>query len=76
MVNFPPDGAVLRRSGFGVPLKLGAGRLPLTVLVNGTPVIAELHGRDAVLPLDDAGFNRISVVDALGRSDTVEIRLD
>jgi penicillin-binding protein 1C len=76
VVNFPPDGAVLRRSGFGVPLKLGAGRLPLTVLVNGTPVIAQLHGRDAVLPLDDAGFTRISVVDALGRSDSVEIRLD
>lgn len=76
VVTFPPDGAVLRRSGFGVPLKLRAGTLPLTVLVNGAPVIAQLRGRDAVLPLETAGFSRISVVDALGRSASVEIRLD
>jgi penicillin-binding protein 1C len=76
VVTFPPNGAVLRRSGFGVPLKLRAGRLPITVLVNGAPVIAEMHGRDAVLQLEAAGFNRISVVDAQGRSASVEIRLD
>ena len=76
VVTFPPDGAVLRRSGFGVPLKLRAGTLPLTVLVNGAPMITQLNARDAVLPLEDAGFTRISVVDAQGRSTSVEIRLD
>jgi len=76
VVTFPPDGAVLRRSGFGVPLKLRAGTLPLTVLVNGAPLITQLNVRDAVLPLEAAGFSRISVVDAQGRSTSVEIRLD
>ena len=76
VVAFPPDGAVLRRSGFGVPLKLRSGTLPLTVLVDGLPVIANLRARDAVLTLDGAGFTRISVVDARGRSASVQIRLD
>lgn len=76
VVAFPPDGAVLRRSGFGVPLKLKSGTLPLTVLVNGSPVIVQMRGRDAVLSLEATGFTRISVIDARGRSDSVEIRLD
>lgn len=76
VVTFPPDGAVLRRSGFGIPLKLRSGSLPITVLVNGVPMIPQMHGRDAVLPLDALGFNRISVVDAKGHSASVEIRLD
>lgn len=75
-VAFPPDGAVLRRSGFGVPLRLSAGVLPLTILVDGMPLVTQLRGRDVVLPLDEVGFTRISVVDAVGRSDSVEIRLD
>lgn len=74
--TFPPDGAVLKRSGFGVPVKLRAGVLPLTVLVDGLPMMTQLRGRDVVLPLETAGFTRISVVDATGRSDSVEIRLD
>ncbi|KIN74636.1 penicillin-binding protein 1C [Sulfitobacter guttiformis] len=76
VVIFPPDGTVLRRSGFGVPLKLRAGVLPLTVLVDGLPTVTNLRVRDVVLPLSAAGFTRISVVDAQGRSDSVEIRLD
>lgn len=76
VVAFPPDGAVLRNSGFGVPLKLRQGVLPLTILVDGFPIMTELRGRDVVLPLEQAGFTRISVVDARGRSDSVEIRLD
>ncbi len=76
VVAFPPDGAVLRRSGVGVPLRLRAGTLPLTVLVNGLPVGESLRQRDVVLPLDDPGFAQISVVDAKGRSASVEIRLD
>ncbi|MEQ6249679.1 penicillin-binding protein 1C [Sulfitobacter sp. HNIBRBA3233] len=75
-VTFPPEGATLRRSGFGVPLKLRAGRLPLTVLVDGAPVLTGLHSRDALLPLDAPGFARIAVIDADGRSASVEIRLD
>lgn len=76
VVRFPPDGAVLRRTADGIPLKLRAGILPLTVLVNGSPVLTGLHRRDALLPLSAAGFSRISVIDAKGRSAQVQIRLD
>ncbi|MCX7565737.1 penicillin-binding protein 1C [Sulfitobacter sp. F26169L] len=76
VVTFPPDGAVLQRSGFGVPLKVQAGKLPMTVLVDGMPMITHLRGRDVLLPLKTAGFTRISVVDARGQSSSVEIRLD
>lgn len=75
VVQFPPQGAVLHRSGYGVPLKLDAGELPLTVLVNGAAVLTGLRERSTVLPLDDLGFSRISVIDAKGRSAEVEIRL-
>lgn len=75
-VAFPLDGAVLKRSGFGVPLRLSSGVLPLTILVDGFPVMKQLRAREAVLPLDAEGFTRISVVDAKGRSASVEIWLD
>jgi membrane carboxypeptidase/penicillin-binding protein PbpC len=75
VVQFPPQGAVLHLSGFGVPLKLDAGVLPLTVLVNGAAVLTGLRERTIVLPLDEVGFSKISVIDAKGRSAEVEIRL-
>ncbi len=74
-VRFPPDGAVLRQSEGGVPLKLTSGVLPLTVLVNGAPVLTGLQRRDVTLPLNEQGFSRISVVDAKGRSSSVRIRV-
>ncbi len=74
-VSFPPNGAVLRDTGHGVPLKLSSGALPLTVLVDGTPVLTGLRQRSAILPLE-VGFARISIIDAKGRGAEVEIRLD
>ena len=76
VVTFPPDGAVLRRGLGGVSLKLRAGVLPLTVLVDGAPMITGLQRRDVVLPLTSPGFSRISVIDAKGRAAQVQIRLD
>jgi len=76
VVSFPPDGAVLRRSGEGIPLKLRAGILPLTVLVDGAPVLTGLRRRDTLLLLESLGFTRISVIDAQGRAAQVEIRLE
>ncbi|WP_120503121.1 penicillin-binding protein 1C [Sulfitobacter mediterraneus] len=76
VVTFPPDGAVLRRGLDGVSLKLRAGVLPLTVLVDGAPVVTGLQRRDVVLPLTSPGFSRISVIDAKGRAAQVQIRLD
>ena len=76
VVAFPPDGAVLARGDGGVPLKLRAGVLPLTVLVDGSPQITGLMRHDAIVPITAPGFTQISVVDAAGRSDQVRIRLD
>ncbi len=76
VVRFPPNGAVLRHSGEGIPLKLRAGILPLTVLVDGAPMLTNLRQRETLLPLNSLGFSRISVIDARGRAAQVEIRLD
>lgn len=76
VVAFPPDGAVLRRTGAGLPLKLRAGAMPFTVLVNGAPVLTGLNAHQAMLALDEPGFSSIAVVDALGRASRVTVRLD
>lgn len=74
-VAFPPEGAVLRKMNTGVPLKLRAGVLPLTVLVDGAPVMTNLRQREAILPMSEPGYSRISVIDAQGRGASVNIRL-
>ena len=76
IVNFPPDGAILRQTEAGIPLKLRAGVLPLTVLVNGKPVLKRLWRRDVTLPVLSVGFSRISVIDAEGQGAQVHIKLD
>jgi penicillin-binding protein 1C len=76
VVVFPPDGAILRRSGFGVPLRVREGILPFTVLVDGLPLISQLRERSVLLPLDAQGFARISIVDKTGRSASTQIRLE
>lgn len=75
-VKFPPDGAALRVSEEGVPLKVRSGVLPLTVLIDGAPHLTNLRQRDVILPLTGVGYSRISVVDAQGRADSVQVRLD
>tara|TARA_R110002049_G_scaffold44333_5_gene130088 strand:- start:140797 stop:142821 length:2025 start_codon:yes stop_codon:yes gene_type:complete len=74
-VSFPPDGAVLRHNAAGIPLKLRAGMLPLTVLVDGTPLLTGVRQRDMILPLTGQGFAQIAVVDARGRSAQVQIQI-
>ena len=74
-VRFPPNGAILRGAREAVPLKLSAGVLPLTVLVDGVPVLTGLNQRETQLPLEGAGFALISVIDAKGQSASVQIRL-
>lgn len=74
-VRFPPDGAVLQMKGDTVPLKLAAGVLPFTVLVDGKRVLSNLRRREALLQISGPGFAQISIIDAQGRSDKVEIGL-
>lgn len=76
IVRFPPDGAVLTGGQDGVPLKLQSGRLPLTVLVDGTPFMTGLRRREVTLPSVLSGFTRIKVIDAEGRAASVGFRID
>jgi penicillin-binding protein 1C len=76
VVSFPPNGAVLAGVSEGVPLKLRAGVLPFSVLIDGAPVLTGIRQRDLVLSLTARGFARISVIDAQGKSAAVNIRVD
>ena len=78
-IMFPPDGARLELSADRTPnpvaLKIAGGRAPLTVIVNGVPLAVE-NGRHTVFFRPDGpGFVRLTVMDAVGASDSVSIRL-
>lgn len=73
-VAFPPDGAVLA-AGDVVPLKLRGGTAPFTVLVNDAAHVTGLRTRETLLRSPGLGFSRISVVDAMGQSQAVQIQL-
>ncbi|XDA98518.1 penicillin-binding protein 1C [Sulfitobacter sp. LCG007] len=75
VLAFPPDGAELSLDGAGLTLKVRAGTLPMTVLVNGRPAASGVMRRETTLDAPGPGFSRISVIDAAGRSDQVDIRL-
>lgn len=63
---YPPDGAIL-----GQPetyLKVEGGTLPLTILLNGAPVVTGLRQRLVDIGTLGPGFARIAVVDAAGKS--------
>lgn len=76
IVRFPPNGAVLAGGQDGVPLKVQSGRLPLTVLVDGTPYRTGLRRRDVMLPAALAGFTQVKVIDAAGRAASVRFRIE
>ncbi|MDX1780163.1 MAG: penicillin-binding protein 1C [Thalassovita sp.] len=73
---FPPDGARLALDGGGLVLKLRDGVPPFTVLANGNPVLTGHFQRQAELDPVGKGFMRLSVIDAKGRSDRVELQVE
>jgi penicillin-binding protein 1C len=77
-IAFPPDRAELD-SDEGeletVVLKAEGGVLPLTWLADGKPISSDPARHDVSWQPEGRGFVRISVIDARGRSDGVEIRL-
>lgn len=76
-VIFPPDGARLALSaGDALTVKLRGGVLPYTVLADGRPVMAGLRDREVDVPGLGPGFSTLVVIDAEGRSDRVQVRLD
>jgi penicillin-binding protein 1C len=80
-IMFPPNGARLGLANGEngkpdpVALKISGGIGPLTVLVNGLPVVAPRGRRTVFFAPDGPGFVRLTVMDAKGASDSVMVRL-
>ncbi len=78
-IAFPPDRADLDAEGGVTPeaitLKAEGGALPLTWLVDGEPLEIDPGRREILWQPTGRGFAKISVIDAKGRTDRVEVRL-
>jgi penicillin-binding protein 1C len=80
-IAFPPDRAELEvpqgAGGGALPLafKAEGGVLPLTWLVNGAPIEAAPHRREAFWTPTGAGFVNLSVIDSAGNVDRITVRL-
>ncbi|WP_102223955.1 penicillin-binding protein 1C [Acidimangrovimonas sediminis] len=71
---FPPDGALVERTGGDLLVRVRGGIAPFTWLANGRPVVIGTRDAQALLPLH-AGFVSLSVIDAAGRAARAEVRL-
>jgi penicillin-binding protein 1C len=77
-IAFPPDRAELEQDDGNdsvVVLKAEGGALPLTWLADGAPINSDPQQREVMWQPPGRGFTRITVIDAKGKSDRVEIRL-
>lgn len=81
-IAFPPAGARVeltpspRRQDAQLAFKAEGGALPLTWFVNGAPLRAGAHRRNAFWRPDGRGFVRLTVMDNRGRTDSVVFRVD
>lgn len=74
-VAFPPDGAEVELMPEGLLLRVRGGTGPFTWLANGRPLVVGIRGRDTVIPMTEPGFVVLSVIDGIGRSARVLVRL-
>lgn len=74
-VAYPPNGARLVAEG-ALTVKVRDGKPPFSWLANGMPVATGSFEREQAITRTGLGFLRLSVVDANGQADSVEIRLD
>ncbi|GEP03522.1 penicillin-binding protein 1C [Methylobacterium oxalidis] len=80
-IAYPPDGARIdlglseAGASAALALKANGGVPPLTWLVDSLPVAAGARRQSEWRP-EGAGFARISVMDALGASDSVVVRIE
>jgi penicillin-binding protein 1C len=79
-ILFPPDGARidLTEGNAGpapVPIKLTGAIAPLTILVNGNPASAQ-ERQNLFFQPQGPGFARVTVIDASGAVDSVQVRLE
>ncbi len=74
-VSFPPDGAEVELLASGLKVKVAGGTAPFTWLADGVPVVVASDAREAMLAMPGTGFVTLSVIDAEGRSDRVQVRV-
>jgi len=79
-ILFPPDGARLELIAAEdkpnpVPLKVTGAIAPLIVLVNGVPARAQPRGT-LFFQFEGPGFARVTVIDGVGATDSIVVRLD
>jgi penicillin-binding protein 1C len=74
-VAFPPDGAEVELLASGLKVKVSGGTAPFTWLADGVPVVVGSDAREAMLAMPGAGFVTLSVIDAEGRSDRVQVQV-
>lgn len=78
LISFPPDRSELdveEREAEPLILKAEGGALPLTWLVDGTPVQSDPFRREVEWQPDGRGFAKLTVIDAKGYVDRVTVRL-
>src|SRR5690606_20042193 len=80
-IVFPPQGARVDLVSAGdetlpLVLKLQGGRAPFRWLANGRPVDAPSRRRASRWLPDSTGFSRLTVIDAAGRSASVEVYVE
>jgi len=78
LISFPPDQSEIEGSDLGgdpLVLKADGGALPLTWLIDGTPIQSDAHSREVTWQPQSPGFARLTVIDANGRTDRVSVRL-
>jgi penicillin-binding protein 1C len=84
-IAFPPDGSRLplgHENGEGkqffdpLAIKAEGGKLPLTWMINGAPLKGARPRRRLFWLPHEKGFVRLGVLDALGRSDSVLVRIE
>jgi len=79
-ISFPPEGARIDLSGgdsdVGLALKAMGGAPPFTWFADGLPIVIGEVRRETQWETPGKGFARLSVIDALGHTASVQVRLD
>jgi penicillin-binding protein 1C len=80
-IQFPINGSRIDVAGsggaqpFAMPVEVGGGVLPMTMLVNGMAVGEIDARRQRLIDPPGPGFARLTVIDATGAADTVVVRI-
>lgn len=74
-LTFPPEGATLAASPYGIPVKLRGGRAPYTLIADGEVLATGLHRPEFTAPITGPGFTTLSVIDTNGDAGRVSIEL-